>query len=111
MIDWERVAELRDEIGAEDFGEIVDLFLSEVEGTIDQLGRPGDTPQTVADQMHFLKGAALNLGFSALSSLCRDGEKAAAEGNTALVLPQDVRKTFEESRATFETDFPIRFAA
>ena len=30
MIDWPRVKELKDEIGAEDFGEVVDLFLEEV---------------------------------------------------------------------------------
>jgi hypothetical protein len=30
MIDWDRVQELRDEIGAEAFGEVVELFLEEV---------------------------------------------------------------------------------
>ena len=30
MIDWQRVNELRDEVGAEDFEEVVDLFLEEV---------------------------------------------------------------------------------
>ena len=31
MIDWARVSELRDEVGAEDFEEVVQLFLAEVE--------------------------------------------------------------------------------
>ena len=35
MIDWSRVEELRDKIGAEDFDEVVELFLSEVEDRID----------------------------------------------------------------------------
>ena len=29
MIDWARVSELRDEVGAEDFDEVVELFLEE----------------------------------------------------------------------------------
>ena len=28
MIDWDRVSELRDEVGADDFDEVVDLLLS-----------------------------------------------------------------------------------
>ena len=36
MIDWERVAELKDEVGDDDFAEIADLFLAEVE---EQLAR------------------------------------------------------------------------
>ena len=34
MIDWARVSELRDEVGAEDFDEVVELFLEEVEEAI-----------------------------------------------------------------------------
>lgn len=35
MIDWARIIELHDEIGADDFNEVVELFLSEVEERID----------------------------------------------------------------------------
>jgi len=35
MIDWDRVVELCSEIGEEGFGEVVDLFLDEVEGVGD----------------------------------------------------------------------------
>ena len=34
MIDWTRVNELVDEIGTEDFGEVVELFLMEVDHAI-----------------------------------------------------------------------------
>ena len=34
MIDWTRVSELRDEVGAEDFDEVVELFLEEVDEAI-----------------------------------------------------------------------------
>lgn len=34
MIDWNRAAELREEVGAEDFSEVVDLFLEECDDAI-----------------------------------------------------------------------------
>ncbi|MBS0123721.1 Hpt domain-containing protein [Thetidibacter halocola] len=111
MIDWARVAELREEIGAEDFGEIVDLFLTEVDGAIDLLAENAGNREIVAEQMHFLKGASLNLGFSALAGLCRDGEKAAMSGNPDLVTADALRETFAAARGVFERDFPQRFAA
>ena len=37
MIDWDRVSELREEIGAEDYEEVAELFLMEVEDTLAQL--------------------------------------------------------------------------
>ncbi|WP_322867234.1 hypothetical protein U5922_014250 [Aquicoccus sp. G2-2] len=39
MIDWRKVTELRDEIGEEDFAEVVDLFLAEIDEAIGQLCR------------------------------------------------------------------------
>ena len=37
MIDWDRVSELRDEVGAEDFLEVVEMFLDEVNEEIDTI--------------------------------------------------------------------------
>ena len=34
MIDWERVRELRSEIGADDFAEVVEMFLSEADEAV-----------------------------------------------------------------------------
>ena len=34
MIDWARVSERRDEVGEEDFDEVVELFLEEVDEAI-----------------------------------------------------------------------------
>lgn len=42
MINWKRVNELRDEIGPEDFAEVVELFLEEVEQVIDKLREAPD---------------------------------------------------------------------
>lgn len=111
MIDWSRVDELVDEIGAEDFGEVVELFLDEVETAIAALEACGGNPVVTEEQMHFLKGAALNIGFETLAKLCQKGEKAAAEGKPDTVTPEEVRSCYESSRDRFQQDLPGRLAA
>ena len=69
MIDWTRVDELREEVGEEDFSEIVALFLEETDATLEEL-RVSTDPDTVEALLHALKGSALNLGFEAMSRLC-----------------------------------------
>ncbi|MCX7646704.1 MAG: Hpt domain-containing protein [Rhodobacteraceae bacterium] len=81
MIDWDRVAQLREEVGPEDFAEVVDLFLEEVDGVTARLALAPDGSR-LRDDLHFLKGSALNLGFDAFSRLCQEGERAAARGST-----------------------------
>ena len=105
MIDWKRILELRDEIGVDDFGEVVELFLDEVEGEIALL-RSGCAKDALESRLHFLKGSALNLGFRAFSVLCQNGESAAAAGR-----PQDVDLpatlvSFDASKAEFLTGLP-----
>src|SRR6218665_845615 len=73
MIEWARVRELRDEIGIDDFGEIVVLFLEEADEVVSRLGG-NNRQRSVADDLHFLKGAALNLGFSDFAGSCPEGE-------------------------------------
>ena len=68
MIDWERVADLRSEVGEDDFFEVVDMFLEEVEEVIDRLTSSPE-PARFEDDLHFLKGSALNLGFRHFSAL------------------------------------------
>lgn len=111
MIDWSRVDELVDEIGAEDFAEVVDLFLDEVEIAIVALEKCEGNPVVTEEQMHFLKGASLNLGFADLAALCLKGENSAAAGAPDAVSPKEVRNTFEVSRRKFEQDLPGRLAA
>lgn len=79
MIDWKRVKELRDEIGADGFAEVADMFLDEAEEAVSALlaGLPDDK---VEGQLHFLKGSALNLGLIDLAAICHEGERRAAAG-------------------------------
>ena len=107
MIDWFRVTELRDEIGAEDFEEVVEIFLEEVEGVLDKL-RTGDRSQLEQD-LHFLKGSALNLGFEKFSSTCQDGERRSSQGEGDTVDLPGVISLYESSKATFLTELPTRF--
>lgn len=74
MIDWCRVEELREEVGDEDFIEIVELFLAEIDESVGQLDGLGPG-QDLADALHGIKGSALNLGFNAVATLCADGER------------------------------------
>lgn len=101
MINWDRVEELRDEIGPEDFGEVVELFLDEVEEVIARLQTAPD-PGMLAADLHFLKGSALNLGFHAFSMLCQAGEVAAASGKADTVDLARVIQSFFDSKADFQ---------
>lgn len=109
MIDWDRVKELRSEIGADDFGEVAEMFLQEADDAVARL-TPGLTARALEADLHFLKGAALNLGFDALSGLCQDGERRAAAGDTGVDL-EAVRLTYFASKSAFEGGLDQAFAA
>ncbi|WP_170382280.1 Hpt domain-containing protein [Ruegeria atlantica] len=100
MIDWSRVRQLRDEVGAAEFDEVVEIFLDEVKETIDRLHE--DTNRIEFEQnMHFLKGSALSLGFDRFSKLCQDGERIAAAGNADEVDLPAILQTYDDSKAMF----------
>lgn len=87
VIAWERVNDLRSEIGDDDFAEVVALFLEEADEVIGRISRTVGAKALEAD-LHFLKGAALNLGFAQFAAHCQDGERRAASGETAIDLAQ-----------------------
>ncbi len=101
MINWKRVNELRDEIGPEDFAEVVELFLEEVEKVIEKLREAPDFG-TLGEDLHFLKGSALNLGFRSFSILCQTGETASGEGTADSVDIATVLASYEESKIEFQ---------
>jgi len=83
MIDWTRVRDLRDEIGADDLDEVVAMFLEEADEVIKRIAST-DTAKSLEADLHFLKGAALNLGFANFAALCQDGERRASAGKLDL---------------------------
>jgi len=110
MIDWTRVRVLQNEVGADDFDEIVELFLEEVEGAINQL-RSGSALDTLGETLHFLKGSALSLGFATFSGLCHHGEVEAEQGNNSAVDIDHLHRSYTASKAAFLAGLPNLKAA
>ncbi|WP_424941403.1 Hpt domain-containing protein [Aliiroseovarius sp. S253] len=100
MIDWSRVNELKDEIGEEDFGEVAEIFLEEVDEVIARL-RSNPDPAQFEHDMHFLKGSALNLGFQDLSEICSQNEQAAANGQGNQIQLAPVFTAYDQSKLEF----------
>ncbi|WP_068298811.1 Hpt domain-containing protein [Pararhodobacter sp. CCB-MM2] len=104
MIDWSHVAELRSDMG-EAFDEVVEVFLQEVEEGLARLDPAGPAEDLAAD-LHFLKGAALNLGFREFAALCAQSETQANNGEAAKVDLPAVRRSYENSRVAFIDGLP-----
>jgi HPt (histidine-containing phosphotransfer) domain-containing protein len=102
MIDWIQVKQLEEDVGAEDFGEVVVIFLEEVEETIDKLRATsvmGDAE--LEPTMHFLKGSALNLGFKDFAEYCSIGEAKAKAGEGGEVALEQVVSLYDQSKTAF----------
>lgn len=97
MIDWNRVAELRHEIGDDAFEEVVALFLDEADAVVARLSAKMG-PKSLENDCHFLKGAALNLGFATLAKQCQAGETRAATGDVDIDL-MALRDSYLQSRS------------
>ena len=101
MIHRPRVNQLRNEVGADEFDEVVQIFMDEVQEVISKLRE--DTSRTEIEQnLHFLKGSALSLGFDRFSKLCQDGERKAAAGEGSDVNLAEIYSEFDQSRSVFE---------
>lgn len=107
MLDWNRINELRAEVGDDEFQLILELFLDEVEGVLMRLSRRNAL--RLETQLHFLKGCAWNLGFSAFGSLCDQGERSAAEGRPAQVSTQELLQCYSESKQALMRGLEARF--
>jgi HPt (histidine-containing phosphotransfer) domain-containing protein len=111
MIDWKRVEELRTEIGPDGFAEVAEMFLEEAEATVQTLVS-GPADEEVEGQLHFLKGSALNLGFSDLAAICQSGEQRAAVGRASEVDTAAVAAVYRVSREALLDGLLLgRFAA
>ncbi|WP_294612509.1 Hpt domain-containing protein [uncultured Roseovarius sp.] len=110
MIDWDRVQDLSDEIGPDAFGEVVELFLEEVDVEIDKLRQITDRI-ALESQLHFLKGSALNLGFAAFAELCHRGEVAAVAGQQNTVDIAAILTCYDRSKSMFLSDLGRVIAA
>lgn len=100
MIDWKRVNALREEVGAEDFDEVVELFLEEVDCEIETL-QTARSEGHLSEKLHFLKGSALSLGFRQFSGLCKAGEAALSGNVGASVDLAELLACYRQSREEF----------
>jgi HPt (histidine-containing phosphotransfer) domain-containing protein len=100
MIDWARIATLREEIGTDCFEEVVALFLEEVEESIARL-RNGLQYADLGPELHFLKGCALNLGFCEFSTLCQAGEALCESGRETQVDLATILTSYDRSKTAF----------
>jgi len=100
MIDWAQVRTLRGEVGEEAFDEVVELFLEEVEEVVTRLRNSPNTASFEED-LHFLKGSAMNLGFVDFAALCQEGEATAAAGRADELDLAPILDSFDASKAVF----------
>jgi len=96
MIDLDRLNSLRADIGEEDFADVAFLFVSEIGERLASLRADPGTAR--ADDFHFLRGSAANLGFTGMVDACLDAEAACRSG-----LPPDI--------AAVDTAFAASLAA
>lgn len=99
MIDWSKAKELCNEVGEEDFGEIVEVFLDEVEEELASLD--GRDAEGLGKSMHFLKGSALNLGFTSLAEICVEGEALAQTGHSEKIDTARIKSVYADSKRIF----------
>ncbi len=96
-MNWARLDELRQEVGAEALDEVLEVFLEETDDVVARLkaSAPGTDLEA---QLHFLKGAALNIGFDELAALCAQGEALARAGRAGEVRIDAVLSCYARSR-------------
>jgi len=97
MIDWTRVRVLREEIGPDDFDEVIAMFMEEADEVVDRISAGGG----LSCDLHFLKGSALNIGFRELAALCASTEVSLEQGTWDPASPAQVAATYLKSRAAF----------
>ena len=83
MIDWTRLNDLRNDIGAVDFTDVAHLFMTEMRDRL--VSMAADPTAATAEDFHFLRGSAANLGLSDMVAACNAGEAACRAG-----MPPDV---------------------
>lgn len=96
MIDWHQVAQLRQDIGEDEFNEVAFLILDEIQETLDRMIDSCDPDERI-QSCHSLKGLASNIGFTALSCAAAQAERCCGSPDL-----ESLRATYKASREAFE---------
>lgn len=110
MIDWNHVNDLRDDVGIDDFDEVVALFLEEVDEIVARLPTTTDSTQLEQD-FHSLKGCAQGLGFRAFAQLCQTGESLCKNGQIQKINLAGTMQVYRDSRRIFLEQLPTALAS
>lgn len=100
LIDRDRLNALRDDIGEEDFADVALLFISEIGEKLAEL--TAHPAAATADDFHFLRGSAVNLGLAAFAEACTRAESACNAGD-----PPDVPGVAAEFEAALVALAPV----
>ena len=109
MINWARIEELFEDFGADGFADVAEVFIEEVTESLDRLSAAQD-PDSLRAEFHFLKGAALNLGFDDISRLCAEGEERATRQQPCTAQKAQVLTQMPATCKTFMQQWPTRLA-
>ncbi|MFN3527062.1 MAG: Hpt domain-containing protein, partial [Paracoccus sp. (in: a-proteobacteria)] len=86
-----RVLKMYNDVGAQEFGPLVALFLEETETRLTHLGA---SPAQLLLDLHFLRGSALNLGFTNFGEVCLRAEEQLVDGQFDQVSRDDLIAAF-----------------
>jgi hypothetical protein len=95
MLNMARIAELKAEVGEDDFAEVFDLFREEVEEVLEAL--PTVPQAELPGKLHFLKGSAFNIGLEGVGERCRLEEKRLIEDPQATPDIAGIRSLYDQS--------------
>ena len=100
MVNWDRISELREEVGEDDLAEVITLFCEEVEEVLSTL----DTAPAaeLPGRLHFLKGSASNIGFEAVSLRCQSEEARLKQDPHASPNISGIRDDYAKSKAELD---------
>jgi len=100
MVNWDRISELREEVGEDDLAEVITLFCEEVEEVLEVLDSAASTD--LPGHLHFLKGSASNIGFEAVSIRCQTEETRLKENPSLTPDIAAIRSDYKLSKAELD---------
>lgn len=93
MIEWQRLSELREDVGDEEFEDVVSLFLEEIRQTLPDLAQ-ADLEARVS-LLHSIKGSARNIGLTSFARVCDAEERNILETGRVSLSDADIMAAFE----------------
>lgn len=104
-IDPARTEEMLDLFGVEGFRELLDMFAEETAAVVARLDASGEAVG-LAEDLHFLKGSAANLGLLRLATLCAGAEDALRSGRCDRALLARITEGFAAVPASVRRVLP-----